>query len=340
MTLRESLPRFAAHLDAERGLSANTRRAYLGDLEELVAVLEASGCTEPASLELEHLRGWLWDGAQRGLAGASLARRSAAARAWTAWLSKGLGLEVDPGARLRAPKAQQRLPRVLSRGQMDGILESLAVRAAGDDPVALRDLAVVELLYASALRVSELVGIDVPDIDAARLTVRVTGKGSKERVVPFGVPAARALQAYLDRGRPALLAAAKPIAKSAGQPAGQSAATPAGSTDDPGVALPAAAPVGTTPDPRALLLNSRGARLGSRTVYGLVAALLEGVPGSGPSGPHALRHTAATHLLDGGADLRAVQEMLGHASLGTTQIYTHVSNERLREAYRTAHPRA
>jgi integrase/recombinase XerC len=305
MTLRESLLRFAAHLDAERGLSANTRRAYLGDLEELVAVLEAGGCTEPASLELEHLRGWLWDGAQRGLAGASLARRSAAARAWTAWLSKRLGLEIDPGARLRAPKAQQRLPRVLSRGQMDGILGSLAVRAAGDDPAALRDLAVVELLYASALRVSELVGIDVPDLDAARLMVRVTGKGSKERVVPFGVPAARALQAYLDRGRPALLAAA-----------------------------------GTASEPTALLLNSRGARLGARAVYGLVAALLEGVPGSGPSGPHALRHTAATHLLDGGADLRAVQEMLGHASLGTTQIYTHVSNERLREAYRTAHPRA
>lgn len=307
MTLRESLPRFAAHLDDERGLSANTQRAYLGDLEELVAVLEASGCTELASLELEHLRGWLWDGAQRGLAGASLARRSAAARAWTAWLSKRLGLEVDPGARLRAPKAQQRLPRVLSRGQMDGVLESLAARAASDDPAALRDLAVVELLYASALRVSELVGIDVPDIDAARLTVRVTGKGAKERVVPFGVPAARALQAYLDRGRPALLTAH-------GSP--------------------------PAPEPRPLLLNSRGARLGTRAVYRLVAALLEGVPGSGPSGPHALRHTAATHLLDGGADLRAVQEMLGHASLGTTQIYTHVSNERLREAYRTAHPRA
>jgi integrase/recombinase XerC len=336
MTLRESLPRFAAHLDAERGLSANTQRAYLGDLEELVAVLEASGCTEPASLELEHLRGWLWDGAQRGLAGASLARRSAAARAWTAWLSKGLGLEVDPGARLRAPKAQQRLPRVLSRGQMDGILESLVVRAAGDDPVALRDLAVVELLYASALRVSELVGIDVPDIDAARLTVRVTGKGSKERVVPFGVPAARALQAYLDRGRPALLAAAKPVGRSVAESVGQSS----GATDERGAASIAAAPVGSAPDHRPLLLNSRGARLGARTVYGLVAALLEGVPGSGPSGPHALRHTAATHLLDGGADLRAVQEMLGHASLGTTQIYTHVSNERLREAYRTAHPRA
>lgn len=321
MTLRESLAPFAAHLDAERGLSANTRRAYLADLEELVGALEESGCTEPATLDLERLRDWLWEGAQRGLAGASLARRSAAARAWTAWLSKRACLEVDPGARLRAPKAERRLPRVLSRGQMDGILDGLAVRAAGDDPAALRDLAVIELLYASALRVGELVGIDLPHLDAARLTVRVTGKGSKERVVPFGVPAARALQAYLDRGRPALAAARRTAAASHG-------------LRQPGHGSDAPAESG------ALFLNSRGARLGTRTVYGLVAGLLEGVPGSGPSGPHALRHTAATHLLDGGADLRAVQEMLGHASLGTTQIYTHVSTERLRDAYRTAHPRA
>ncbi len=333
MTLRESLPPFAAHLDAERGLSANTRRAYLADLEELVGALEASGCTEPEALDLERLRDWLWEGAQRGLAGASLARRSAAARAWTAWLSKRAGLEVDPGSRLRAPRAERRLPRVLTRGQMDGILEGLAVRAAGDDPVALRDLAVIELLYASALRVGELVGIDLAHVDAARLTVRVTGKGSKERVVPFGVPASRALQAYLERGRPVLAAAASP--QRVGQP-GQGREAQPGARPETSAAA-AGSPAACTD---ALLLNSRGARIGTRTVYGLVAGLLEGVPGGGPSGPHALRHTAATHLLDGGADLRAVQEMLGHASLGTTQIYTHVSTERLRDAYRTAHPRA
>lgn len=357
MTLRESLAPFAAHLDAERGLSANTRRAYLADLEELVGALEESGCTEPATLDLERLRDWLWEGAQRGLAGASLARRSAAARAWTAWLSKQAGLEVVPGARLRAPKAERRLPRVLTRGQMDGILEGLAVRAAGDDPVALRDLAVIELLYASALRVGELVGIDLAHVDAARLTVRVTGKGSKERVVPFGVPASRALQAYLVRGRPVLAAARRAGAEpdgvrhpgqvrraSTGAGAPAAGSTPQGAgvsrTDArPGTAtgIGSRAPVA---EMSALFLNSRGARIGARTVYGLVAGLLEGVPGGGPSGPHALRHTAATHLLDGGADLRAVQEMLGHASLGTTQIYTHVSTERLRDAYRTAHPRA
>ncbi|GMA29601.1 tyrosine-type recombinase/integrase [Arenivirga flava] len=337
MTLRESLAPFAAHLDAERGLSANTRRAYLADLEELVGALEASGCTEPATLDLERLRDWLWEGAQRGLAGASLARRSAAARAWTAWLSKRDGLEADPGARLRAPKAERRLPRVLSRGQMDGILEGLAVRAAGDDPAALRDLAVIELLYASALRVGELVGIDLAHVDATRLTVRVTGKGSRERVVPFGVPASRALQAYLDRGRPALAAASRRATSEAqrGPQAEELRVAPRETRPEP-PAAGIAAHTGT----EALFLNSRGARIGTRTVYGLVAGLLEGVPGSGPSGPHALRHTAATHLLDGGADLRAVQEMLGHASLGTTQIYTHVSTERLRDAYRTAHPRA
>ena len=173
-------------------------------------------------------------------------------------------------------------------------------RAATEDPNAIRDLAVIELLYASGFRVSELVGLDLADVDHERLTVRVLGKGSKERVVPFGVPAHRALRAWLERGRPALLQH---------------------STD-------------------AVFLAARGGRLATRAVYELVAGLLSTVSGSGPSGPHTLRHTAATHLLDGGADLRAVQELLGHASLGTTQIYTHVSAERLRESYRNAHPRA
>jgi integrase/recombinase XerC len=194
---------------------------------------------------------------------------------------------------------------------MDGILSGLARRAAEDDPVGRRDLAIVELLYASALRVSELTGLDVDDVDLDRLTVRVLGKGSKERVVPFGVPAQGAIVDYLRLARPDLAQAA-------------AAQSPTRAAD--------AGP--------ALFLGARGRRLGTRTVYQLVAGLLADLPGTGPSGPHALRHTAATHLLDGGADLRAVQEMLGHASLGTTQIYTHVSTERLKESYRLAHPRA
>jgi integrase/recombinase XerC len=202
---------------------------------------------------------------------------------------------------------------VLPREQMDQLLTALAERAATGDPIALRDSAIVELLYASALRVSELTGLDVDDVDLDRLTVRVLGKGAKERVVPFGVPAQAAIVDYLNKARPALIAAhartvhARPAQKAASH---------------------------------AMFLGARGGRIGTRTVYQLVAGLLADLPGGGPAGPHALRHTAATHLLDGGADLRAVQELLGHASLGTTQIYTHVSMERLKESYRVAHPRA
>jgi integrase/recombinase XerC len=192
------------------------------------------------------------------------------------------------------------------------MLAALAERASGDDPGALRDRALVELLYAAGIRVSELVGLDVADVDRTRLTVRVLGKGGKERVVPFGVPAMDALQAWIDRGRPVLMAIG---------------------------AAAAAASAGAVPD-AALFLGDRGRRLGTRGAYRTVARLLQALPGDGPSGPHTFRHTAATHLLDGGADLRAVQELLGHASLGTTQIYTHVSSARLREVYRTAHPRA
>jgi integrase/recombinase XerC len=190
----------------------------------------------------------------------------------------------------------------VQREQVDEIFAALEARAAEGDPSGLRDLALLELIYGCALRVSEACGTDVDDLDLERLTVRVTGKGDKQRTLPFGVPAARALSTYLTTGRPQLAAR------------GQAGA--------------------------ALFLGDRGGRIGPRTVYRLVAHLLEAVPGSGPSGPHTFRHTAATHLLDGGADLRAVQAILGHASLGTTQIYTHVSMERLAESYRLAHPRA
>jgi integrase/recombinase XerC len=300
MDLRRAADDFVRHLRVERGFSANTVRSYRSDLAQLVAFAEERGITRAADVDLEILRDWLWAGAQQELARATLARRAAAARGLTAWLARNDEVAADSGARLRAPKADRHLPRVLTRTQMDRMLDGLEARAATGDPNAIRDLAVIELLYASALRVSEVTGLDVPDVDLGRLTVRVIGKGSKERTVPFGVPAAKALRRYFDEARPKLLA-------------------------EPTLAM---------------FLGPRGGRLGSRAVYALVSTLLEQTPGSGPAGPHALRHTAATHLLDGGADLRAVQEMLGHASLGTTQIYTHVSRERLTEAYRMAHPRA
>ena len=315
MNLEQSVAEFALHLSAERGLSDNTVRSYRSDLAQLAEFAGAHGARSLDDLTLELLRDWLWHGSQSGLAKSTLARRSAAVRSITGWLTRTGEASADAAARLKAPKADSHLPRVLTRSQIDGILSSLAARASTarastgyvsirdastGGAIALRDLAIVELLYASALRVGELVGLDLDSLDLGRLTVRVMGKGSKERVVPFGVPAKDALSTYLDAGRPVLLR-----------------------------------------DPtNAFFLGSRGTRLGTRTVYGLVSRLLTDLPGGGPAGPHALRHTAATHLLDGGADLRAVQEMLGHASLGTTQIYTHVSMERLKDSYRLAHPRA
>lgn len=297
MQLDRVLAEFTLYLSAERGFSEHTVRSYRGDLADLLRFADEAGATTADQVDLELLRGWLWRGSTAGLAKSTLARRSATARALTSWLARSGETPTDAAARLRAPKPDRHLPRVLTREQMDGILAGLAARASTGDPIAARDLAMVEVLYASALRVSELVGLDVRDVDLGRLTVRVLGKGSKERVVPFGVPAKAAVSAWLElRGA---------------------------SIQNP-----------------ALFLGARGARVGTRAVYALVADLLEGVPGGGPAGPHALRHTAATHLLDGGADLRAVQELLGHASLGTTQIYTHVSTERLKESYAMAHPRA
>ncbi len=293
---------YARHLASDRGFSENTLRAYQSDLIDLARFAELTGADDVTAIDLELLRDWLWRGSGSGLAASTLGRHSAAARGFTKWLVASGALSADPGARLKAPRPDQHLPRVLTRSQMDGIFDGLAALAATGDPVAIRDLAIVELLYASAIRVSELAGLSAGDLDRARLTVRVLGKGNKERIVPYGVPAARALDDYMTRARSQLL--------------------------------------GVSVDTGRMFLGARGGAITTRTVYELVATLLKELPGSGPSGPHALRHTAATHLLDGGADLRAVQELLGHASLSTTQIYTHVSAERLKQSYATAHPRA
>lgn len=297
--LHRTVDAFAVYLAAERGFSEHTVRSYRSDLSQLVDFATARGASGVDDLDLELLRDWLWRASQDGLAKSTLARRAASARSFSSWLARTQVSAVDAATRLKSPKSEHHLPRVLTPAHMATILASVAARAETGDPVALRDLAIVELLYASALRVSELTGLSLGDVDLGRLTVRVLGKGSKERVVPFGVPARDALVGYLERGRPAL-----------------------------------------TAEGGAFFVGARGDRLSSRTVYELVSRLLAMIPGSGPAGPHTFRHTAATHLLDGGADLRAVQEMLGHASLGTTQLYTHVSTERLTASYRSAHPRA
>lgn len=298
---------YARHLASDRGFSEHTLRAYQADLVDLARFAELTGAEDVTAIDLELLRDWLWRGSGSGLAASTLSRHAAAVRGFTKWLVAVGAIAADPGARLKAPKPDQHLPRVLTRSQMERIFDSLGALASTGNPVAARDLAIVELLYASAIRVSELTGLGVGDLDRERLTVRVLGKGNKERVVPYGVPAARALDEYVSRARPLLLA----------------------NRLDSG-----------HPDPRSLFLGARGGAIAPRSVYELVASMLNELPGSGPSGPHTFRHTAATHLLDGGADLRAVQELLGHASLSTTQVYTHVSAERLKQSYLTAHPRA
>lgn len=300
MRYANAVTSFTSYLEQVRRLSPATVRAYRSDLADLGAVV---GDREIDDVELETLREWLWRATQRGDARSTLARRAAAARSFFGWAHESELIPADPSLRLVTPKRAKTLPVVASKDGMRELLDQQRASAASGDPAALRDHAILEVLYASGMRVSELCGMDVDDIDLDRHTARVLGKGSRERVVPFGMPAGKAIGAYLARARPALLAR----------------------TERP------------TP---ALFLGARGARIGSRTVYALVARVLSPIVGAEHVGPHALRHSAATHLLDGGADLRAVQEILGHASLGTTQIYTHVSAERLLDGYRLAHPRA
>ncbi|WP_092867068.1 tyrosine recombinase XerC [Quadrisphaera sp. DSM 44207] len=291
---------FLAHLSLERGRAANTARAYRADLQHLRAWLAGQGLDLP-DLDLSALRAWLGEQAGAGTARSTLARRTSTVRSFTAWAARTGRLPVDPSLRLRAPAANRTLPTVLRADQAARMLDVAAERATDDDPVRLRDRAAVELLYATGIRVGELVGLDVDDVDLERRTARVMGKGSKERVVPFGLPAARAVTAWLDSGRPRL-------------------------------AAPGSGP--------ALLLGARGRRWDQRQVRDVVHRLLAAMQDGVDAAPHALRHSAATHLLDGGADLRSVQEMLGHASLATTQVYTHVSVERLRRSFQQAHPRA
>ncbi|ANJ26749.1 tyrosine recombinase XerC [Agromyces aureus] len=326
--LDAALADYLAHVKTERGYSEHTVSAYGADLADLVTFAESRGVQGVDGIDLALLRDWLWVATERDLARASIARRAASARGFTSWLARRGVVAGDQGARLKAPRALRTLPRVVPQNALESAIERLAARAADGDPVAERDVAIIELLYASALRVSELVGLDVPDIDRERRVVRVMGKGSKERVVPYGAPAARAIDRYLEHARPAISASA----------AERRAATQ--EIDANGASVDGVRGTRSTSPTAAVFLGVRGARMGVRSVHRLVADMLADIPGTGPSGPHALRHTAATHLLDGGADLRAVQEFLGHASLGTTQIYTHVSAERLKQSYRTAHPRA
>ncbi|HEY7144401.1 MAG TPA: tyrosine recombinase XerC [Streptosporangiaceae bacterium] len=340
----QGLAAFGRHLGAERGLSAHTVRAYLGDLRSLLEHADRAGLAGLAELDIALIRSWLAVQHSGGRARATLARRAAAVRTFTAFASsRGWLPGGDPGRLLGTAKTRRVLPQVLGQDQISSVLDaaaSAAVTAAAgsaagpgpalglgpapgigpvsvsgpasglgaaapleeaDEAIRWRDAAIMELLYASGIRVSELCGLDLPDVDGERRSVRVLGKGGRERVVPVGVPAARAVGEWLRRGRSLLV---------------------------------------TQRSGPALFLGRRGGRIDPRTARRVVHALIAAAGWVPDTGPHGLRHTAATHLLEGGADLRSVQEILGHASLATTQIYTHVSAERLLAAYRQAHPRA
>lgn len=291
---------FERHLRAERGRSAHTVRAYLSDVRALAEHLDAQGSSLDEAT-LADLRGWLGALAASGTARATLARRSASLRTFFAWAHRSGRVAADPALRLMAPRRQRTLPPVLAVSQASSLLAVAETAADDNDPVNLRNLAALELLYATGIRVGELVGLDLDDIDHASKVVRVVGKGDKERVVPVGLPALRAVEDWITRGRPQLVRE------------------------------------GSGP---ALLLGRRGGRADPRQIRTAVHELLRHVPDAPDLGPHGLRHSAATHLLEGGADLRMVQELLGHASLATTQIYTHVSIDRLKASYAQAHPRA
>ncbi|MEI6621861.1 MAG: tyrosine recombinase XerC [Actinomycetes bacterium] len=295
---------FAEHLQFERGRSTHTVRAYSSDLVDLGRHACRRGIADPAGLTLQELRAWLAELDRRGVARATVARRAAAARSFTAWNHRRGCAVGDVGLRLASPKVRRDLPDIIRGDQaiavLDGLTANIASASPSDRPEAVRDSAMVELLYATGIRVGELCGLDVGDVEFERRTVRVFGKGGKQRVVPVGLPAMRAVELWLDECR------------------GLRASSVEG----------------------ALFVGRRGARIDPRIVRGVVLKAGADVPDIARLAPHGIRHSAATHVLEGGADLRVVQELLGHATLATTQLYTHVSVERLKAVYEQAHPRA
>jgi integrase/recombinase XerC len=293
---------YTHHLEKERNLSIHTVRAYIGDLDSFFEHLALQKVSEVGDISLAHIRSWLANQQVKGGARTTLSRRATSIRLFTKWATKNGYLAKDVGATLATPKAHRTLPDVLSVSDATTAMDSLATRVAEEESsMSIRDCAIVELLYATGARVSELCGLDLDDIDYERNTIRVLGKGNKERTIPLGAPSMKALNNWIKNARTELL------------------------TDKSG---------------RAVFLGARGKRIDQRTVRTIVYEALSALEGAERMGPHALRHSAATHLLEGGADLRTVQEILGHASLATTQIYTHVSTERLQKAFKQAHPRA
>lgn len=296
----ELVAKYEEHLALVRNLADNSIRGYVSDLESFLAHIAKLGITEFSELQITHIRSWLANLQSTGISRATLARRIVSIRAFTYWAASQGWIPSDIGSDLAIPKAHKTLPEVLNHSQTQMVLDAIVTKAGEDPtPINIRDLAMIEVLYASGIRVSEICGLNIRDIDWERNTLLVLGKGDKERVVPIGLPALAAVKNWISVGRP------------------EFANTNSGD---------------------AVFLGARGKRIDQRTVREVVYDSMEAI-GSHMS-PHGLRHTAATHLLEGGADLRTVQEILGHSSLATTQIYTHISPERLKTAYEQAHPRA
>jgi len=294
------IAQYEEHLALVRNLSDNSIRGYVGDLESFLAHMEKLNVLEFKDLTIEHIRSWLANLQTTGVARSTLTRRIVSIRAFTNWAAANGWLTSDLGAKLAIPKAHRTLPEILNVDEAAQVLKALEVKAGEEETaINLRDLAMLEVLYASGIRVSELCGLNLGDIDQSRNTLSVIGKGDRQRVVPLGIPAIKALQNYLNNGRAEFL---------------------------------------NNKSADAVFLGTRGKRIDQRTVREVVYEAMKAVGAT--MGPHGIRHSAATHLLEGGADLRTVQEILGHASLATTQIYTHVSPERLQTAYKQAHPRA
>ena len=294
------IAQYEEHLVLVRNLSDNSIRGYISDLNSLLEHINKLGVREFKDLELKHIRSWLAYLQSNGASRSTLARRIVSIRAFTYWAASQKWIESDIGAALEVPKPLRKLPEVLNQEEANTVVEAMQLRASEEPtPENLRDLAIIEVLYASGIRVSELCGLNIRDLDFGRNTLQVLGKGNKERVVPLGLPAVRALQSYLEFARDSFK---------------------------------------NSKSGDAVFLGSKGKRIDQRIARAVVNDAMKAI-GSNMS-PHGLRHTAATHLLEGGADLRTVQEILGHSSLSTTQIYTHVSPERLKEAYKQAHPRA
>ena len=294
---------FANHLAVEKNRSDNTVRTYKTDLELFLQFAATQGIKNLSELDLNIFRLWLADQKARGSSNSTIARRSSAARVFSTWaFQKGL-IKTDPAVRLVSPKVNRTLPHVLGQKQANTLMQTASNEDDEENSIAIRmrDHAILEVLYSSGIRVGELTGLDIKDLDFNRSTMRVIGKGNKERVVPFGQPAKQALKTYIEESRSEFI-----NEKSA----------------------------------NALFIGARGKRLDTRQVRRIVTSAIQRVEGAPDISPHDLRHSAATHMLEGGADLRIVQELLGHSSLATTQKYTHVTIERLREVFANAHPRA